>query len=96
MTDDFINNENRARLRDSINKPTPCNADGGVAGNVRGAGPNDLPPPLRDDAPMMTDPHAAGRNSFDNMERKPPERPRSHYAAEDRRRLRPGSGDTYK
>jgi hypothetical protein len=75
---------------------TPMDADGGGAGSVRGAGPNDLPPSIRPDQPLCLDPHAAGRHSFDNMAVKPGEKPRSHYAAEDRRRLRPGSGDTYK
>jgi hypothetical protein len=63
MTDDFINNENRARLRDSINTPTPRTADGGVA-SARPA--NDLPPSIRGDAPMTVAPHDGMRRRADN------------------------------
>jgi hypothetical protein len=87
-------NENRAKFRrDSMNPMTPCTADGGVA---RARAHNDLPPPLRGDAPIFTDPHARLRYGADNLSVKPGEKSRAHYAAEDRRRLRPGSGDTYK
>jgi hypothetical protein len=91
-------NENRAHVGKAgrYQQMTPMNAGDGVAGSVRGAGPNDLPMPLRGDAPMMLDPHKNFRNSAFNLSVKPGEKSRSSYAAEDRRRLRPGSGDTYK
>jgi hypothetical protein len=57
MADDFTNNENRARLRDSINKPFDMPASGGVAS---ASPPNDLPPPIRGDAPMTLSPHDGG------------------------------------
>jgi hypothetical protein len=77
------NNANRAHLEKggSLNRPTP---QGGVA-SARAT--NDLPPPIRGDAPMTLDPHAAGRHSHENMERKPGEVSRSARTAETRRRL---------
>jgi hypothetical protein len=75
--------ENRARfLRDSVNTPTPCRADG-----VASAMPaNDLPPGILG-APLNSDPHRHGRHSHENLTQKPGERPGSHYTAENRRRL---------
>jgi hypothetical protein len=85
--------ENRHKFaRDSINAPTPCDGTGAAPPRSH----NDLPMSIRGDQPLCLDPHAAGRHSYDNMAVKPGEKSRSSYAAEARRRLRPGSGDTYK
>jgi hypothetical protein len=75
-------NENRAHVGRAgrYQQMMPMPGDCGVACSVRGAGPNDLPPPLRGDAPMTLDPHAAGRHSFDNLAVKPGERPRTQRA----------------
>jgi hypothetical protein len=92
--DDLRNNENRARFKnDSVNRMTPANE---YAGCAPPRSFNDLPPPIRGDAPMMLDPHAGGRHGFDNMVNKPGEKSRAAESAETRRRLRPGSGDVYK
>jgi hypothetical protein len=65
---DLAKDQNRAHLEKGsvVNRMTPMNADGGVAGSVRGAGPNDLPPSIRGDAPMMVGPHDGGRLRNDN------------------------------
>jgi hypothetical protein len=78
-------NANRAHIEKggSINRPTPCTADGGVAS---AAPVNDLPPPLRGDQPLNSDPHRHGRNS-NNLSQKPCERPGSHYTGEIRQRI---------
>jgi hypothetical protein len=90
--DDLKGNENRARQEKAgvYNRMTPYESE------YRAPSPNEPPPPLRGDAPMMLDPHARGRHSVDNLSVKPGEKSRSSYAAEDRRRLRPSSGDTYR
>ena len=81
MPSEFINNENRARLKDSLNRPSPANADSGFVrpdeSRLRG---------LCSATPMCLDPHAAGRGHTDNAIVKQPERPRSYYTAETRRR----------
>jgi hypothetical protein len=63
--DDLRGNENRARQEKAgvQNRMMPMNAGGGVA---RAMPPNDLPPPLRGDAPMMVGPHDGGRLRNDN------------------------------
>jgi hypothetical protein len=62
---------------------TPATADGGIVGC---ASPNDLPPPIRGDAPLFVDPHQYGRKSFDNAVVKPGEKSRSSYTREIQRR----------
>jgi hypothetical protein len=86
----YAGNENRAKHSASLNPPSDCSS------LSRPASPGAMPPPIRGDAPVTSDPHFHGRLSTDNATVRPPERPRSHYAAEDRRRLNPRSGDTYK
>jgi hypothetical protein len=80
---EFINNENRARLRDSINKPTDRTAGGGPIGATS---PNEMPPGILG-APMTLDPHKNLRHAADNLEQKPGEVARSQRTAETRRRL---------
>jgi len=87
--DDLAKNQNRAHISPGAryNEMRPMNADDGVAGSVRGAGPNDLPPSIRPDQPLCVDPHARGRNSFDNLSVKPGEKSRAAESTETRRRL---------
>jgi hypothetical protein len=55
--------ENRHKFaRDSQNTPTPCDGSGSASARAH----NDLPPPLRGDAPMMVGPHDGGRRRNDN------------------------------
>jgi len=93
MTDEFRNNENRARLRDSINKPSDMPVSAGAAGRVS---PGEMPPSIRPDEPLCLDPHFGGRHSFDNAERKPGEKSRSSYTDVLRRTVEPGSAKTRK
>jgi hypothetical protein len=98
--DDLKGNENRARIEKAgvHNRMSPANAVPPTAADASGVVGRPMGPGIlnSNSVPMMKDAHAQGRRSFDNMVNKPPEKPRSHYAAEDRRRLNPGSGDTYK
>jgi hypothetical protein len=94
MANEFTNNENRARLKDSINRPTDRSASGPPIG---ANSPNPMPPGILGPAGMMRDPHAGGRNSaLQNLSVRPAEKLRAAETAEIQRRLRPGSGDTYK
>jgi hypothetical protein len=72
-------NENRAHIHQSgrYQEMMPMPAGGGVAGNVRGAGPNDLPPSIRPDAPLNSDPHRNLRGSHQNLTNKPADKNRS-------------------
>jgi hypothetical protein len=54
MANEFTNNENRARLRDSLNRPTHRSAYGPPIGATS---PNDLPAATRGDAPLTLSPH---------------------------------------
>jgi hypothetical protein len=83
-------NENRAHIGKSgiENFMTPTTAQS------RGPSPNDLPPPLRGDAPMTLDPHAGGRGHFDNATTKPGEKSRSSYTDELRRTVEPAGAKT--
>jgi hypothetical protein len=82
MPSEFMNNENRTRLADSINKPTPATADGGPIGATS---PGEMGPGILG-APLNPDPHRHGRHS-NNLSVKPGEKPGSHYADENRRRI---------
>jgi hypothetical protein len=90
MEDHLRNNENHARFKnDSVNRMSPRSADGSVAGGAI-IDPNCVPgreqPPGILGAPINSDPHRHGRHS-NNISQKPPERPGSHYAEENRRRI---------
>jgi hypothetical protein len=94
MPSEFINNENRARLRDSINKPTPRSADGPIAGGARidpsnSVPGNEMPPGILspNSTPMMLDSHAGARRSNDNIRVKEGEVSRSARMTEVRRRI---------
>jgi hypothetical protein len=89
----MANNDNRGRLRDSLNPPTPRPASGDPIGATS---PNSITSPGILGAPMCLDPHKDARHSNDNRTVAPGAKPRSHYTNEIRRRLSPGSGDTYK
>jgi hypothetical protein len=87
MTERMWNNENRGRLADSLNRPTPCQADGGVASAMPA---NDLPPGIlnSNSIPMTKDAHAAGRHSaLQNLSLKPGEKSRASYTSEIHRRI---------
>jgi hypothetical protein len=83
MANEFINNENRARLKDSINKPTDCSSVS------RPASPGEMPPGILNgnSVPMTLDSHSGGRHSHENMERPAGEKSRTARTAETRRRL---------
>jgi hypothetical protein len=90
---EFVGQENRARLFDSRNLPSDRSAAGGPVGPVS---PGEITAPGLCSAAPMRDPHAQGRGHFDNMAVKPGEKSRSKYTAETKRRLTPGSGVGYK
>jgi hypothetical protein len=56
----YAGNENRAKHSANINTPTDCSSVS------RPASPNDMPSPLRGDAPMTLGPHDGGRLRNDN------------------------------
>jgi hypothetical protein len=91
MAERFLNNENRGRHRDAINTQQPAR----TVHDHNSVSANEMPPSIRPDAPLCTDPHAQGRHSFDNLSVKPGEKARSRYTTETRRRLTLGSGDRY-
>jgi hypothetical protein len=82
-------NENRAHIHKAsrYNQMTPMPASGGAAGSVRGAGPNDLPPPIRGDLPILTDPHQNQRGHQQNLKNMPREISPARHQAETRARL---------
>jgi hypothetical protein len=91
--DDLRGNENRARQEKAgvMNRMTPRTSTGTVAGGTR-FDPNSvpgtpMPPSIRGDAPITTDPHRLGRHSFDNTENKPGEATRAERSGETRRRI---------
>jgi hypothetical protein len=104
MPSEFMNNENRKRLADTINRPMDRSADGSIAGGARidvnSVPGNEMPPGIlnSNSTPMMKDAHAAGRHSYDNVTVKPAEKSRAAESAETRRRLaNPGKPtDTYR
>jgi hypothetical protein len=85
-------NENRAHVHKGgrYQEMTPMTADGGVSGTNRSG---DMPPGILG-APLNSDPHAHQRRS-NNLSKAPFERPGSHYATENRRRIH-GRGVDYK
>jgi hypothetical protein len=87
-------NENRARseVAGVRNRMSPCDGTGVAPPRSH----NDLPPPIRGDAPMTLDPHANARHSNENRTVAPAEKSRSSYTSEVRRRLHSTSGDSYK
>jgi hypothetical protein len=94
MPSEFLNNENRARLRDSINKPTPRSADGSIAGGsaidpANSLHGNDLPPGILNpnSTPMTKDSHSGGRHRDENATVRAGEKSREKYAEEIRRRI---------
>jgi len=93
--DRLFGNENRAHVgKASVYNPmTDMPAGGGVAS---ARPPNDMPPSIRGDAPMLMDPHANGRHSFDNQRSKPPERSRASYTSELARTVLPQFAKTRK
>jgi hypothetical protein len=86
MAKEFTGNENRARLYDSRNTPTPRTADGSPVGTT---GPGEMPPGILNgnSVPMVLDSHSQGRHSHENMERKPGEVSRSARTSEVRHRI---------
>jgi hypothetical protein len=84
MDDALRGNENRARIETAgvYNRMTPCDGSGSAVAHPA----NDLPMPIRGDAPENPDPHSHGRLS-NNLSKKPFERPGSHYTEEIRRRV---------
>jgi len=78
----FKDNENRAKHSASINPPTPCSSE------YRPPSPGDMPNGILNEnsVPRTLDPHKHGAGHTDNAIVQPPEKPRSHYTAETRRR----------
>jgi hypothetical protein len=74
--------ERASRPRACNNRMTPCDGSGSAVARPA----NDLPMPIRGDAPENPDPHSHGRLS-NNLSKKPFERPGSHYTEEIRRRV---------
>jgi hypothetical protein len=69
-------NENRAHIHKAgrYQQMMPMPADGGPIGPTS---PNDLPPPIRGDAPITTHPHRNLRHSHQNLTNKPADKNRS-------------------
>jgi hypothetical protein len=92
-------NENRAKFRrDSVNPMSPRSAFGPIAGGSAIDPANSVPGVEMGagilGAPLNPDPHSHGRRS-NNLSKMPPEKPGSHYAEENRRRIH-GRGVDYK